>query len=259
MKNSCPQLCLRLVEQKSSKPRRGAFLRVWLGAAVLSLAAMQLACSERLIFSPEAAIATFAPTDLPITFSREADFGTAQPSTQARQMADAVLKSRDHAGSDFLIVDKKDAMLYVFGADGTLRGASAVLLGSAMGDDSVPDIGLRPIAQVRPEERTTPAGRFIAERGRNTLGEDVVWVDYDAAVSMHRVRATNPKERRLERLATPTADDNRISYGCINVPLAFYETMVAPMFAAQRAIVYVLPDVKALTDVFSFPGLLRRS
>jgi hypothetical protein len=30
---------------------------------------------------------------------------------------------------------------------------------------------------------------------------------------MHRVRATNPLERRLQRLATPTPDDNRISYG----------------------------------------------
>jgi hypothetical protein len=124
------------------------------------------------------------------------------------------------------------------------------LLGFARGDDSVPGIGLRPIAEVRPEERTTPAGRFVAERGRNLKGEDVVWVDYDAAVSMHRVRATQPSERRLERLATPTVDDNRISYGCINVPVEFYEAYIRPTFATRRAIVYVLPDSKPVRQVF---------
>lgn len=67
---------------------------------------------------------------------------------------------------------------------------------------------------------------------------------------MHRVRATQPVERRLERLATPTVDDNRISYGCINVPVAFYETHIAPTFATRRAIVYVLPDSKPVQQVF---------
>jgi hypothetical protein len=57
----------------------------------------------------------------------------------------------------------------------------------------------------------------------NTKGEDIVWVDYAAAVSMHRVRANVPSEQRLERLASPTIDDNRISFGCINLPPEFYD------------------------------------
>ena len=248
MKNVCPHLS----DQKVATPRPRRFPRVWLGAAVLAVAAMQLACTERLVFSPAAAIATFAPTDVPVAFNRKADFGMAQPSSEARLVADRILQAQDHAGSDFLIVDKKDAALYVFGADGTLRGSSAVLLGAAVGDDSVPGIGERPVAQIRPEERTTPAGRFIGERGKNLQGDDIVWVDYDAAVSMHRVRATNPKERRLERLATPGADDNRISYGCINVPVSFFDAFVAPAFADQRAIIYVLPEVNSLTQTFTF-------
>jgi hypothetical protein len=63
-----------------------------------------------------------------------------------------------------------------------------VLLGLARGDVSVPGIGERKISDINPHERTTPAGRFISEPGRNLSGEDIVWVDYDAAVSMHRVR-----------------------------------------------------------------------
>ena len=86
--------------------------------------------------------------------------------------------------------------------------------------------------------------------GRNSLGDDVVWVDYDAAVSMHRVRATNPKERRLERLATPTAADNRISWGCINVPVAFFDNTVWPNLGRRGAVVYVLPERQSLTAFF---------
>ena len=185
------------------------------------------------------------------TRTRSADFGQASPSSDARHIADWIADSRDNANADFIVVDKRDAKAYVFDAEARLRGASPVLLGSALGDDSVPGIGLRPIAEVCPEERTTPAGRFVAERGRNLQGDDVVWVDYEAAVSMHRVRATKPSERRLERLATPTVDDNRISYGCINVPVAFYEAYVRPTVATRRAIVYVLPDIKPVQQVFN--------
>lgn len=165
-------------------------------------------------------------------------------------MADWVAHTHDNGDAEFMIVDKRNARVYVFDAKAKLRGASPVLLGAAKGDDSVPGIGTRPISQVRPEERTTPAGRFVAERGRNLNGEDVVWVDYDAAVSMHRVRTTNPVERRLQRLATPSINDNRISYGCINVPVSFYESHVKPTVANQRVIVYVLPEVKSMQQVF---------
>lgn len=179
-----------------------------------------------------------------------ADFGLMSPSKDARRLADWVAHTHDNGNAEFMIVDKRNARVYVFDAAARLRGASPVLLGAAKGDDSVPGIGSRPLSQVRPEERTTPAGRFVAERGRNLKGEDIVWVDYDAAVSMHRVRATNPVERRLERLATPTIGDNRISYGCINVPVSFYETHVKPTVAKQRVIVYVLPEVKPIQQVF---------
>lgn len=184
---------------------------------------------------------------------RYADFSAetgAPPSPQARHIADWIADSGDNAGADFVIVDKAQARLHVFDARARLRGSTPVLLGAALGDDSVPEIGARPIADVRPEERTTPAGRFVAERGRNALGEDVVWIDYAAAVSMHRVRATVPAEHRLERLATPTAEDNRISYGCINVPVDFYESTVRPTFALRRGIVYVLPEHGSVQQVF---------
>lgn len=181
---------------------------------------------------------------------RFADFGAESPSPDARHLADWVADSGDNAGGEFVMVDKLFARVYVFDAHARLRGATPVLLGAAPGDDSVPGIGTRPIEEIRVAERTTPAGRFMAQRGQNALHEDVVWIDYGAAVSMHRVRATDPRERRLERLASTTADDNRISWGCINVPVAFYEDLVQPVFAQRKALVYVLPEVKNVQEVF---------
>lgn len=185
-----------------------------------------------------------------------ADFGTQTPSADTRRVADWVLGSGDAEARPFLILDKRRARLYVFEPGGRLRGASPVLLGLARSDDTVPGIGERPLAQVLPRERTTPAGRFQGEIGRNLRGEDVLWVDYEAAVSMHRVLTTNPAERRLQRLSSPTVADNRISYGCINVPVPFFEQVLMPVSRAGAApVVYVLPEVRPLREVFlRMPG-----
>ena len=182
---------------------------------------------------------------------RQADFGWESASDDARRLANWVVASGDNQQRFFVVIDKKNTRVFVFKADGTLRGATPVLIGAAVGDDSIEGIGNRPIALVEPHERTTPAGRFEGERGRNASGEDIVWVDYEAAVSMHRVRAIEPKERRLERLASPETGDNRISYGCINVPADFYDAMLKPAFASSKGVVYVLPELKALDEVFT--------
>ena len=201
--------------------------------------------------SSQAHVRPAAPPTVSSRAARLADFGDATPSQDARSFADWVATSNDAGRSAFLIVDKKDAKLYVFGPDAKLVSASPILLGLAKGDESEPGIGSRPLDQLRPEERTTPAGRFIGQRGHDARGEDVVWVDYESAVAIHRVLTTNPAERRLQRLATPTNADKRISSGCINVPVVFYETYVRPIFANHRAIVYVLPEIKSLQQVFN--------
>jgi hypothetical protein len=190
--------------------------------------------------------------------ARYADFGGQPASPEAQHIAHWVVDSGDNQRMNFVIIDKKDARLYVFEPGGKLRGSAPVLLGSAQGDHTVPGIGNKPLSEVLPEERTTPAGRFIAEPGSSTFGEDVVWIDYDAAVSMHRVRALVTKERRLERLASPTPEDNRISFGCVNVPVAFYEQILQPSFDKRYGVVYVLPEVKSLQEVFNSYDIFER-
>lgn len=181
---------------------------------------------------------------------RFADFGDTEPPPDVRRIADWAADSRDNGALDFVVLDKREAHVYVFDPNGRLRAHTPVLLGAAVGDDSAAGVGQKPLHEVRPEERTTPAGRFIGESGRNADGEDVFWVDYGAAVSMHRVRQIEASERRFERLASPASADNRISYGCINMPTDFYETVMVPTFRGKRGLVYVLPEIRSLEEVF---------
>src|SRR5688500_8647562 len=117
-------------------------------------------------------------------------------SRDAQSALTQVLATNDNAGAPFVVLDKRRARLWVFDAQGRPSGSTAVLLGFARGDDTVPGVGEKPLAQVRPGERTTPAGRFVGEHGRNIKGEDIIWVDYDAAVSMHRVKDVHKSDRR---------------------------------------------------------------
>jgi hypothetical protein len=59
-----------------------------------------------------------------------------------------------------------------------------------------------------------------------------------------------PKDHRAERLASPTPLDNRITFGCINVPVDFFEQTVLPAFKGAKGVVYILPEVRATRDVF---------
>ena len=171
-------------------------------------------------------------------------------SEAARKVAAWAIAVGDHQGMPFLIVDKIEARVFAFDRQGALLGAAPVLLGLARGDESPLGIGQRKLSSISPEERVTPAGRFVAALGENLSGKGILWVDYDAAVSLHRVDTAKLAERRLQRLATPSASDNRISYGCINVPVDFYETIVDPLFKATAGVVYILPEMRPVEEVF---------
>ena len=173
-------------------------------------------------------------------------------SAQARQVHSWVVGSNNQQGMAFALIDKKAAQLHLFNAHGTLLASSPVLLGLAQGDYSVPGIGQRKMSEILVHERTTPAGRFISEPGRNLQNHDIVWIDYDSAVSLHRVRSSHSAERRLQRLATITAADNRISYGCVNVPTAFYDRYIVPSWGQQSGVIYVLPETETAASFFGF-------
>lgn len=190
------------------------------------------------------------PAGQPLASPAHVNFGLETASQDARSLADWIIASNDSHAMPFVIVDKKQAKVFVFDADGRLRGASAVLLGLGRGDASVPGIGNRKLSSIRPAERTTPAGRFVAALAHDLSGAEILWVDYDNAIAMHPVVTTNAKERRTQRLASASLLDKRITYGCINVPALFYKNVVSPAFKGTNGIVYVLPESRSMQQVF---------
>jgi hypothetical protein len=185
------------------------------------------------------------------------DFAGTPASEDARFAAAQVLDASDNSGLPFAIVDKREARIYVFDPTGRLVGASAVLLGAAFGDRAVADAELRIPGRPTLDERTTPAGRFASQPGKNDKGEAIVWIDYAASVAIHRLRAAPAAERRAERLASLARDDKRISLGCVVVPVEFYESVVAPNLGRGRGVVYVLPEsrpARSLLDAALLAG-----
>lgn len=169
--------------------------------------------------------------------------GAATLTPQARELHDWVMTARDHEGRPFVIVDKKAAHMYVFDAQGRMQGESTVLLGQAPGDEIAPEVGEHTQQGFVPfKERTTPAGRFVAEPGVNKSGEHVVWVDYDAAFAIHRLRPGRTKADRERRLASADPKDHRASLGCVVVPVRFYKDVVQHWLGAGKAVVYVMPE-----------------
>ncbi|WP_462114843.1 hypothetical protein [Lysobacter xanthus] len=165
------------------------------------------------------------------------------------ELAGWIVASNDNQGYPFAVIDKAAAQVLVFGGDGRLRGAAPALLGSAIGDHSAPGVAGLALREIPGRDRTTPAGRFVGGFGPSVDAGRVLWVDYDSAVSMHPTATGVPAERREERLASPTPDDNRVTHGCINVAPAFYERIVSPAFK-RGGVFYILPDKASIEETF---------
>lgn len=186
----------------------------------------------------------------PAALAAEPAAAMAPASEAAFELARWVRGAGDNDGLPFLVIDKLAAQVLAFDADGQVLGGALALLGSAHGDDSVPGIGERALEAIQPNERTTPAGRFSAGFGRGEGGREEYWVDYATAISLHPVVTKNPREQRLQRLRSPSADDNRITFGCINVDREFFDTIIRPTFKGTRSVVYVLPESRPMAEVF---------
>ena len=178
-------------------------------------------------------------------------------SDAALQVTNWVIASGDNRDLPFIVIDKVGAEIFVFDADGQFVGSTPALLGVTRGDDSTPGVGDRELSDIPVEDRTTPAGRFMAGYGPASGNRRVLWVDYETAISLHPVITANPKERRPQRLRSPTPKDNRITFGCINISPAFYTNVVRKLFRDEGGVVYILPETRSLAE--AFPTFRARS
>ena len=215
--------------------------------------AAQLSNPSRSLSAHEVAATLLTTETQPVVapHPKRANFEGEDKSRDAQRVADWVVDSGDNRGMPFVIVDKIDAKVFVFDTDGRLRGATPGLLGLGQGDDSIPGIGNRKLSGIRPEERTTPAGRFVASLGYNFHGKDVLWVDYNIAISLHRIVTTNPRSavcsawplrRHLTTVFPMVASMFRQSS---------IENVVSPTFTGTHGIVYILPEIRSKSEIFA--------
>lgn len=173
----------------------------------------------------------------------------------AARLIEWINVSGDNGTLPYIVIDKKSASMLLFDGEGGLLGQTPVLIGIGEGDESTPGIGAMSLSEIGPAERTTPAGRFVSKLGRAAGWNSVLWVDYSTSVALHAVTKDNKKERRPQRLASPSIDDNRVTFGCINIDTSFYLKKVKTAFK-KGGIVYILPDTKPLDEVFPNVRLL---
>lgn len=207
------------------------------------------------LFSLIACSSVFAgETETQTRTSLAVDFKQQAASEEVKYVAGWVRQSRDNRSMPFVIIDKVNAKVFVFDANGQLQGADAALLGMGRGDSSAADIGNRKMSSIQPQDRVTPAGRFLASLDRDINGKEVLLIDYDASIALHPVVKGTPAEQRAQRLQSETAQDNRISYGCINVPVNFYHQIISPAFTNTNGVVYILPETSNAYDMFGASG-----
>jgi hypothetical protein len=119
------------------------------------------------------------------------------------------------------VLDKANAKMVIF-ENGQAIAQSPTLYGRGEGGDE------------RPEAKATPEGTFNLELLIHPdydrwYGGSLIVFEYrnpTLALAIHITYQGNPAERRDQRLATPTPDDNNISNGCINVPIDFYNQLI---------------------------------
>ena len=181
----------------------------------------------------------------------KAYFASEEADTSVHEVADWIVNSNDNKEMPFIIVDKKQGQIYVFKKEGLIIAAAPILVGEAIGDFSLPGIGNKKLCDIKPHERTTPAGKFLARRGLNSDGSEVIWVDFETAIAIHTVSSNNPRKRKIQRLQSLSAKEKRSTLGCINVTNEFYFSVISPLFAKRNGLVYILPETMPANKFFN--------
>lgn len=186
-----------------------------------------------------AQMADLSPNQVIANFSY---FDQMPASAELILLSNWIQETVDNQNLPYLVIDKLHAQLLLFHGNGELAGTTPALLGMALGDKLALKTAQQALVNIKPTDRITPTGRFAVEFGHDLHGQDILWIDYDAAISLHRLFEGNAKERRRERLQTPSSSDNRISFGCINVSKEFYEKTIRHFFLKRPVLPTSCPN-----------------
>jgi hypothetical protein len=142
----------------------------------------------------------------------------------------------------FIIADKKNGKIHMFYSSGQHLASDTALFGKDIGDKFEGD-------SLKGGRKITPAGKFTlkatedaeyAGGWRFDLQETLMG---DGVIAIHPAWLGDVKEKRLERLASPDAKDNRISYGCINTSHdTFLQKLKPNLNEFDGGMIFVLPE-----------------
>ena len=93
----------------------------------------------------------------------------------------------------------------------------------------------------------------MASLERSLHGDEILWVDYDAGVALHRGDRHRASRAPPAAAGQPVAADHRITYGCINVPAKFFDARGGAAVSRGAGIVYVLPETRSARATFGLP------
>jgi hypothetical protein len=235
-----------------------------------------IAIAKRVQAAVMATVIIFNPAGLhPINFTAQAttvermvDIKTAVPADARAKMSDkaiAVYEAQAHVaiarGKGFFIADKPNGVIHVFDKDGKYVATSAALYGAQAGDTFTEWQRTASVDELSPTDKITPAGTYRVNwkvdpeyRGGGAFYlTDAKTGKFQGGVAIHAVYTGTPSEHRTARLATPTAADNKVSFGCINTANEVFLKDVVPHKADfENGLVFVLPDVVPNTEAL-FP------
>lgn len=139
-------------------------------------------------------------------------------SAPVRQVAAWAIRTNDHRGLPFVVIDQAHGRLFAFNGDGRLAGSAPILR--------------NPIA---PED-SAPAGRFVADKRRSARVGAIVWANEHAMLSLD---AAPPPPTRHDSLTAGFHHPGR-GGGSLHVPGDFYRRYLHA-FTQQSSVAYVLP------------------
>lgn len=154
------------------------------------------------------------------------------------------LYSLSNIDDSYVIVDKPNAKLYIIGTNKKIVGTMPVLLGQTKGE--TPNMS-NPESDVA-EQATTPSGKYTltrlpTEEGIATYkGKIFNIISKDNAGLAIHITYPPEKEKRSKSLNTPTPDDNRMSWGCINVDEEMWDQYIEGNIKNRGATLFILPD-----------------
>jgi len=168
----------------------------------------------------------------------------AQMSPTAQAVYEAMAPVAMKSGKWFMVADKPNGMLHIFKEDGSHALSDPTLYGKDTGDV------MEAVSSLKGGAKVTPAGKFTLKARPSTYagGQELILVeskDYTGYIAIHAADTSDASENRLGRLDTPTAADNRVSYGCINTKHDTFINEIAPNIAnLDGGMVFVVPDAQ---------------